>query len=163
MTSDYGVAYPYDEHPLQGAAQQSRTDRDASLDALHRLEAALAAPVSHRPMSWVDGVHDALLVLCDALEIQVGGDAENASLLSEIAAEEPRLVPRIDRLRRQHRDLRASVQAVLDEVGSGSRNDVDSADIRERVAEIARRLRHHRAQEADLIYEAVNINLGAGD
>jgi hypothetical protein len=35
--------------------------------------------------------------------------------------------------------------------------------MRDRVAELSRRLRHHRAQEADLIYEAVNLNLGIGE
>jgi hypothetical protein len=43
------------------------------------------------------------------------------------------------------------------------RDLVEVGEIRDRAVELARRLRHHRAQEADLIYEAVNINLGTGD
>lgn len=164
MTTTQNEQFPYDDHPLQGAARTSRTDRNTSLDALHALEAALAEPAASRRHQWVGAVQTALEVLRDALDTQAAGDSEAASLLSEIAVDEPRLIPRIERLRRQHQGLRDGVRAVLAELAAQTDHDhVDSDDIRDRVAELARRLRHHRAQEADLIYEAVNINLGAGD
>jgi len=56
------------------------------------------------------------------------------------------------------------VQTTLDELGAQADDDhLDTADLRDRVAELARRLRHHRAQEAHLIYEAVNLNLGTSE
>ena len=56
------------------------------------------------------------------------------------------------------------MQATLDDLDAQADQDhLDTADLRDRVAELARRLRHHRAQEADLIYEAVNLNLGTGE
>lgn len=156
--------YPYADHPLRAAAQTSWLDRNTSLDALHALEAALSEPAPTRQGQWVAAVRAALDALLRALDAQAAGDSEAASLLSEIAEDEPRLIPRVDRLRRQHRGLRQSVQAMLDELGAQAVHEqVDTADIRDRVAELARRLRHHRAQEADLIYEAININLGSGD
>jgi hypothetical protein len=164
MTTIASHQYPYDDHPLQVAAQTSRSDRNSSLDALHVLEAALAEPASNRQQSWIEVVRGALETLLDALDAQAAGDNEQASLLSEIARDEPRLIPRIDRLRRQHQALRESAQASLDELATQVDDDhIDTADIRDRVAEMARRLRLHRAQESDLIYEAVNINLGIGD
>ena len=164
MTTTASEQYPYHDHPLQAAAQTSRSDRNSSLDALHILEAALSEPAPMRQQPWVEAVRAALDLLRDALDAQAAGDSEAASLLSEIATDEPRLIPRIDRLRRQHQTLRDSVQATLDELATQSDHDhIDTADIRDRVAELARRLRHHRAQESDLIYEAVNINLGIGD
>lgn len=164
MTTIASAQYPYDDHPLQAAAQTSRSDRNSSLDALHALEAALAEPAPTRQQSWIETVRVALDALRDALDAQAAGDSEEASLLSEIASDEPRLIPRIERLRRQHQGLRDGVQATLAELSTQADHDhIDTADIRDRVAELARRLRHHRAQESDLIYEAVNINLGIGD
>lgn len=164
MTTITSEQYPYDGHPLQAAAQTSRTDRNSSLGALHVLEAALSEPAPARQQSWVEAVRVAFDALREALDSQATGDSEEASLLAEIARDEPRLIPRIDRLRRQHKGLRDTVRATLDELVTQAEHDhIDTADVRDRAAEIARRLRHHRAQEADLIYEAVNINLGVGD
>ena len=39
---------------------------------------------------------------------------------------------------------------------------IDAGEIRDRAAEIARRPRHHRAQEADLIYQAIATNSSCG-
>lgn len=164
MTTNASEQYPYDDHPLQAAAQTSRTDRNSSLDALHILEAALSEPAPTRQQNWIESVRATLDALRDALDAQASGDSEEASLMSEIASDEPRLIPRIDRLRRQHQELRDTVLATLDELTTQADDDhIDTADVRDRVAEIARKLRHHRAQESDLIYEAVNINLGVGD
>ena len=164
MTTTARGHYPPDDHPLQAAAQTSRSDRNTSLDALHALEAALSEPAPNRHPEWIDTVRGALEELQEALDAQAAGDNETASLLSEIASDEPRLIPRIDRLRRQHKSLRDGVQATLDELGAQADHDhLDTAEIRDRVAELARRLRHHRAQETDLIYEAVNLNLGIGE
>jgi hypothetical protein len=164
MTTTTSEQYPYDDHPLQAAAQTSWTDRNTSLDALHTLEAALSEPAPTRRHQWVETVRGALDALQHALDVQAAGDSEAASLLSEIANDEPRLIPRIDRLRRQHQGLRDGVRATLDELGvQADHGHIDTAEIRDRVAELARRFRHHRAHEADLIYEAVNINLGTGD
>jgi hypothetical protein len=164
MTTTANGHYPYDDHPLQAAAQTSWTDRNTSLEALHALEAALFEPAPSRHSQWIDTVRSALEGLQEALEAQSAGDNEAASLLSEIASDQPRLIPRIDRLRRQHKSLRDGVQTTLGELGAQADHDhLDTAEIRDRVAELARRLRHHRAQEADLIYEAVNLNLGTGE
>jgi hypothetical protein len=164
MTTTAKGHHPYDDHPLQAAAQTSRTDRNTSLDALHALEAALSEPAPSRHSQWIDTVRGALEQLQQALDAQAASDREATSLLSEVASDQPRLIPRIDRLRRQHKSLRESVQATLDELSAQADQDhLDTADVRDRVADLARRLRHHRAQEADLIYEAVNLNLGVSE
>jgi hypothetical protein len=150
-------------HRLQPAADTSRADREASLDALRALEDALSAPTPRREDAWLGDVVAALDTMATALDTQASGDAETASLLSEIAADEPRLQPRIERLRHEHQDLRDVVASLRTQIAPTSGLDIDTADIRDRLAAVARRFRHHRAREADLIYEAVNINLGVGD
>lgn len=150
-------------HPLQPAADTSRANRDTSLDTLRSLEDALAAPTPGREDRWLALVVRSLDHLIAALGTQAGADAENASILSEIAVDEPRLRPRVERLRQEHEDLRAAANSIRQQIAPASGLDVDTADIRDRLASIARRVRQHRAREADLIYEAVNINLGVGD
>jgi hypothetical protein len=163
MTTNPGQQYPYDDHPLQQAAQDSRADRNASLDALHTVEAALAAPAPGRNERWLAEVLIAIDTLLDALNSQAATDSESTSLLSEIAIDQPRFVSRIERLRREHDDLRAALRSLRDQIAPVVGVDVDPADIRDRLASVARRLRQHRAREADLIYEAINLNLGGGD
>jgi hypothetical protein len=157
------VAHEQQPHRLQPAADTSRADREASLDALHALEEALSAPAPGREAGWLAAVIQALDLLTEALDAQAGGDAEPASLLSEIATDEPRLVPRIQRLRDEHRDLRDSVRSLRAQIEPDDHVAVDVADVRDRLAAVARRFRQHRSREADLIYEALNISLGAGD
>lgn len=150
-------------HRLQSAADLSRADRNASLDAVLAVEDALAEPTPGREVDWLQRVHDALDALAGALDAQAGGDAKASSLLSEIADDEPRLRPRIQRLRQEHQDLRAAAASLRQQIDHHPDAGVDVADIRDRLAALARRIRQHRAREADLVYEAVNINLGIGD
>lgn len=150
-------------HRLQPAADISHEDRETSLAALQALEEALSAPAPGREAGWLAGVIQALDLLVEALDAQASGDAEAASLLSEIATEEPRLAGRIQRLRDEHRDLRDSVSSLRAQIEPQDQAAVDVADIRDRLAAVARRFRQHRSREADLTYDAVNITLGAGD
>ncbi len=156
--------HPYADHPLQAASQRARCDRNASLDALHVLEAVLSEPAPNRADRWLARVRTALDALQTTLDTQGDNDHETDSLLSEIRTEQPRLVPRIDGLRcEQHSLTEATVSLARELTGSAQGELIDPGDVRDRLAELARRIRHHRAQEADLVYEAVNIDLGGGD
>lgn len=150
-------------HRLSSVAELSRIDRNSSRDALQALEDALSEPAPGREDRWLTTVIEALEVLDSALGTQSDRDSEASSLMSEIAADEPRLGPRVDRLRSEHADLRDSVKSLLGQIAPHPGMDIDIADIRDRLSSVARRLRQHRAREADLIYEAININLGVGD
>lgn len=141
---------------------QSRTGRLASNDALAEVEEALAAPGTGREREWLDRVVPALDHLLDTLSHQASADQADASLLSEIARNEPRFGARIHRLHQEQEDIRlaaGSLRTQLEPAG----DDIDVADVRDRLAAIARRYRQHRAREADLVYEAVNVDLGSGD
>lgn len=150
-------------HRLSAVADTSRMDRDSSRDALHVLEDALSEPASGREERWLTSVIEGLAALGSALDAQAGRDSDSSSVLSEIAADDPRFRPRIERLRAEHTDLRDSVKSLLSQMAPHPGLVIDAGDIRERLASVARRLRQHRAREADLIYEAININLGVGD
>lgn len=150
------------------SAAASRSDRDTSLAALQALEGALAGPASGRSGSWLQRVINALDALDTSLGIQGATDGESTSLMSEIARNEPRLTPRIERLRQEYNDIGVALRSLRRQIAptasSGHKipDDIDVADIRDRLAAIARRYRQHRSREADLVYEATHVDLGLG-
>lgn len=148
---------------LDPAVKLSRARRFDTLEALHALEDALDAPTPRRERTWLHRVLSTLDVLSGMLDAQAHRDQDSPSLLTEIRRDEPRLGPRVDRLRTEQADLRIAITSLRDQLAPDAAVPVDTADIRDRLAALARRLRAQRAREADLVYEAVNIDLGAGD
>ena len=102
-------------------------------------------------------------VLSNMLNAQTASDQDTSSLLTEIRRDDPRLGPRVDRLRDEHADLQIAITSLRDQLAPDAGIPVDTSDIRDRLASLARRLRAQRARESDLVYEAVNIDLGVGD
>ena len=152
------------------AAARSRSGRQASHDTLTILEAALSAPTPNRQTEWRDEVVAALDAFIVAIDEQARADQADTSLLSEIANDQPRLRPRILRLHAEHRDRRDTASSLRAQIagGAGAHSEdaaeaVDTADIRDRLAALALQYRRHRARETDLVYEAINLDLGAGD
>ena len=148
---------------LDAAVQASRVGRFDTMEALHALEEALDAPAPRRERTWLHRVLAALDLLSDMLESQAASDQDTSSLLTEIRRDDPRLGPRVDRLRAEQGDLRIAVMSLRDQLVPDAAIPVDTADIRDRLAALARRLRAQRARESDLVYEAVDIDLGVGD
>ena len=130
-----------------------RADQDRTLDAAHRLEEALGAAAPLREDAWRDNVLGALDVLDRATADEERNAARPESLLSDIARTQPRLRNRVRGLRVQYRQLREAVAAVRDELHEPDAH-VDIADVRQRLAWLLGALRHQRARESDLIYEA---------
>jgi len=147
---------------LEPAVKASRAGRFDTMEALHALEDALGAPAPRRERTWLHRVLAALDVLSAMLDSQAAGD-EAQSLLTEIRREDPRLAPRVDRLRAEQADLRIAITSLRDQLAPDATVPVDTADIRDRLASLARRLRAQRARESDLVYEAVNVDLGVSD
>lgn len=153
-----GVASESGEGRRRPAAP-SRSERDVGNDALRELEEALSSPAPGRVDAWRDRADAAITQLIVALNHQHRSDDDEHSLLSEVAREAPRLVPRIEQLREEHRRIRADLLDAQAAVRAGA----DVEEIRDRLSDIGRRYRRHRTAEADLVYEAVNVDLGVGD
>jgi septal ring factor EnvC (AmiA/AmiB activator) len=146
------------------AIATNRTDRKRSLDALHVLEACAATAAPGRETDWLARVRAALEALEDALDEQAQNSAVSESMLSDIEQENPRLRNRVMQLRRRHRELQlraGELRVHLDE--SPASEGIDFADIRRRLERLAAELRYQEAREADLVYEAYTVDLGAGD
>jgi hypothetical protein len=129
-------------------------DQDRTLEAMHSLEAALSDAAPRREAPW----REAVLATLGVLEAAVTEEATNAeqpdSLLSDLARTQPRLRNRARALRLQYRKLCETISMLRHEIAGHADSGVDFADLRERLGRALTALRHLRARESDLIYEA---------
>ena len=148
------MAQDQDFTPAQRAGlEKHEADQDRTLEAMHRLEAALGSASPGREADWRGDVLGALAVL----EAVTSEEYENAerpdSLLSDIKRNQPRLRNRVRGLRLQYAHLRDAITALRRELNVHE-SVTDVADMRERLAWLLTAMRHQRARESDLIYEA---------
>lgn len=133
---------------------ERQDDQDRTLAAMHRLEAALEAAGPGREDTWRIDVLTALIVLHEAsLQASVSSEQPD-SLLSDIARNQPRLRNRVRGIRAQYRQLTDATQMMMREVQDVRDSIVDVGDLRQRLTRVLSAMRHARARESDLIYEA---------
>jgi hypothetical protein len=135
-------------------AEERHADQDRTLAAMQQLEAALGAAAPHREQAWLTEVSRALAVLAEAASEEAGNAARPDSLLSDISRTQPWLRNRVRGLRIHYGQLRDHIAALGSELGGQAGETVDFTDIRQRLAWALGGLRHQRARESDLIYEA---------
>jgi DNA repair ATPase RecN len=139
--------------PAEG--QRTRTtDQDRTLAAMHQLEAALASAAPGREPSWRAEVLAALAVLDEATSEEHENAGRPDSLLSDIKRTQPGLRTRVRGLRTQYAQIRQTITSISDELSGGDQREGDVADVRQRLSWLLTALRHQRARESDLIYEA---------
>jgi len=137
-----------------------RADRARSLDALRGVEQRAGAAGPGREEAWLDALRASAFELEVALTVE---RSDGNGLFDDIERAEPRLRHRIVRLRNQHRDLADAVHTPRVTLEESESHDLDVADVRRTLDQLATELRYLRAREADLVYEAYNVDLGAGD
>jgi hypothetical protein len=144
-----------------------QVDRDRTLEAVHQLEAALSAAAPGREAAWRDDVLTSLVILEDVTATERANADRPDSLLSDIARTQPRLGPRVRGVRTQYRQLQDAIGALRRELEPSGDDRTDFADVRQRLAWVLTALRHQRARESDLIYEAYyeafQTDVGEGD
>jgi hypothetical protein len=131
-----------------------RADHDRTLAAIHDLEAALGTAAPGRESAWLAAVLAALIILDEATDDEYANAAQPDSLLSDIKRTQPRLRTRVRGLHTQYAHLRQTITSMRAELAKPDDNDTDFADVRQRLAWLLTALRHQRARESDLIYEA---------
>jgi len=141
--------------PAQRAGlDKHEADQDRTLAAMHRLEAALGAASPGREADWRGDVLGALADLGAATSEEYENAERPDSLLSDIKRNQPRLRNRVRGLRLQYAHLRDAITALQRELDVQESAVTDVADMRERLAWLLTAMRHQRARESDLIYEA---------
>lgn len=129
-------------------------EQDRTLAAMHRLEAALEAAAAGREEGWRVDVFAALTTLHEVSVDASESSEQPDSLLSDIARTQPRLRNRVRGIRTQYRQLRDVTEAMMREIQFIHHGPVDVADLRQRLTWVLSAMRHVRARESDLIYEA---------
>jgi hypothetical protein len=137
-------------------AAESR-DIDSRLGTLDGVRWAVVryAPGAQRDDWCTDGHRG--YVLCGHISYELDG-GENAkrpdSLLSDLAHNQPRLRNRARAVRLQYEKVCDTIVSLRRELDQQRDAAVDYADVRQRLGWVLTALRHQRARESDLIYEA---------
>jgi hypothetical protein len=148
----------HDQNRLTGEqhrrADERHADQDRTLRAMQHLEEALGAAAPHREQAWLGDVRRTLTILAEAAHDEAANAGQPDSLLSDIARTQPWLRNRVRALRIHYGQLRDGITALQQELDGNRSDKVDFTDIRQRLAWVLAGLRHQRARESDLIYEA---------
>jgi hypothetical protein len=69
----------------------------------------------------------------------------------------------VRQLHRQWSELAQATESLRDQLDRPDEIAWDFADVRERLRGLLTALHHHRAREADLIFDALSTDIGVGD
>lgn len=142
----------------------SRLARERMLMAMRVLETALAKASPRREAAWRRTVVAALNELEKAMQRQADELNSPDGLLADILREQPRLEKRIEMLCRQHEDLVRHVGFLRNEFAAEDQDHpLEVADVRQRISWLLTALRHFQSRETDLIYEAIQRDIGEVD
>ncbi len=137
--------------------ETARVRRHELGDAMNGLEFTLAGPMA--AAGWVDGVRSALEELRVSLDEHIEVTEGPGGLLEEIRSAAPRLSNEIALIEEEHDELASIVK--LAEASLDQSNDRNA--IRNRAMSVLPRLSLHRQRGADLVYDAYNVDIAAGD
>jgi hypothetical protein len=153
MDSEPGSTSPFSAD--QRARIEARSvDQDRTLSAVHRLEAAMEEPARGRQGAWWAEVTAAITDLEAATAEEEANAGRPDSLLADLKRTQPRLRTRVRGVRSQYAQFRRALRELREELDDDGDGAPDVDDIRQRLAWLTTALRHQRARESDLIYEA---------
>src|SRR5437773_1516084 len=95
--------------PLE-AARAQRLSLRAAMDEVER---SIVSAATGRPSEWATRVNDRLTRLQAAFDRHVEITEAQDGLLEEVIEEQPRLAHRVERLRKDHVDIRVAVEEAL--------------------------------------------------
>lgn len=136
--------------------------RRALAEAMAELEQIVAGPASAG--AWLDRVEVGMAELRAALDAHIEEVEAPGGLLAEIEHVAPGLAPQTEDLRRDHMALLGAWLRA--EAGVRAARDAGHealATVRRRIVTLIGRLTIHRQAGSDLVFEAYNVDIGAGD
>ena len=152
----------HQENDQWRAVNVSRGDRDRALDALHALEAASGTAGPGREPEWREAITAALEQLAAAIAEQQASYAHPDSLMGQVAQDDPRLRTWVRQLHHRWTGLAVATRNLAADLrASDSAGSRSIDDVREQVRWLSAALQHHRAREADLIFEALGFDIAA--
>jgi hypothetical protein len=146
-----------DDAPNREEFAAQRADHDRTLAAMHDLEAALGSAAPGREAQWRQRVSDRLETLETVVKAEQANSLAPDSLLSDLERNHPRLRSRVQA---QYANICDTLAWVRRELAASHDAIPDFADLRQRLTWLLSALRHQRARESDLIYEAYRDAFG---
>lgn len=148
-----------DEADTQRRIEAARRRRRELREAIGEMERALAAAMPGRVDAWWARYSAALGRLASAYRDHVSETEGDGGVTELVLAQAPRLALQVDKLVDEHRDIQAGLDDLL--ACCQGPTDPDSlAHARDLGTSLLGRLVRHRQLGADLIYEAVHVDLG---
>lgn len=141
-----------------------RRDLNETMVALERT----IARASGLP-DWTDRVEQALDALIKAVDEHIREVEAVDGLLDQIRHEAPRLSAEISELIKEHEGIVAASRRIENELVSAEGSEgahtqiLSPARLRRRITALLGRLTMHRQRGSDLVFEAYNVDIAAGD
>jgi hypothetical protein len=146
------------ERSSQDTVGAARADRDRTLGAIRDLEVALGRAAGGE--GWITEIGSSLRALTEAMSEEQRELQRPDSLLTMISAERPRRFgPRVRGIKEQYADIARQLGSLRREL-EASGDMTDSGELRHRAAWIIRALHNCRNRQADLVFEALGVDLG---
>jgi hypothetical protein len=146
------------ERSSQDTVGAARADRDRTLGAIRDLEVALGRAAGGE--DWITEIGSSLRAHSEAMSEEQRELQRPDSLLTMISAERPRRFgPRVRGIKEQYADIARQLGSFRREL-EASGDVTDSGELRHRAGWIIRALHNCRNRQADLVFEALGVDLG---
>jgi hypothetical protein len=134
-----------------------REELGLAMDEATRVAAAGQGPPDER---WraLDAVIDRLSA---ALAVHVQKSEADNGLLQQVVTDAPRLVPMVERLKAEHRDLEASLAEIRRRPSPADGGDLDALE--KAVLALLADIERHRDLGATTVYDAYTVDINAAD
>jgi len=146
---------PTPPQDLLEALRQRRADLRTSMSAL---EKALATAAPGRLDAWAQRVHVALAELSADFREHIDITEGPGGLYQGLLTSAPRLSNTVDRLTREHAQIRVLIEDLLGCAGGPDVSNVDH--VRDLSVQLLGKLAHHRQRGSDLVFEAYSVDIG---
>jgi hypothetical protein len=141
---------------------QVRIKRDELYGSILGLEHELSAPSRERVPEWSRGVSERLAQVRSAFDHHLAITEGSGGLFDDVMNQAPRLAHAIAQLRQEHQFLESQLGEAARSVETTANSD-GVEGVRVRLLDLIRELLEHRHRGSELVYDAYNVDIGAGD
>lgn len=143
--------------PSPESHRRIATRRRDLREAMEILEASVAR--ASKLADWNERVEEALANLEAALERHVAETEADDGLFDEVTQRSPHLAPAVEGLRAEHDEMLAKCREALD----FAPGQPDAGELRSKVLAVLGLVAIHRQTGAELLFDAYNVDIAAGD
>ncbi len=150
------------DEQLTPALEQARARRKTLHDGLVHLEEAISSPATGRIADWTAAVVKEMVEVREAFGQHIVVTERADGLYAEISERAPRLQNNLQRLRDEHPEIAAAIDAMIVRLEQTEIASVQWPldDARDDLQRFIGTVIRHRQKGADLVWEAYNVDIG---